>query len=123
MQEMNDILAMFNAKYGTDLEPRLGNLDEEITELKETISNYFDQLDYGDTDTSDITDEMGDVLAVITHVCIILVTDPKTLFMEAVEKQRRRETDPDYKRKHPHTNINDMADYGTKNRRNIRVQR
>lgn len=123
MQEMNDILAMFNAKYGTDLEPRLGKLDEEITELKEAISNYFDQLDYGDTDTSDITDEIGDVLAVITHVCIILGTDPKTLFMEAVEKQRRRKTDPDYKRKHPHTNINDMADYGTQDRRNIRVQR
>lgn len=70
MQEMNDILAMFNAKYGTDLEPRLGKLDEEITELKEAISNYFDQLDYGDTDTSDITDEMGDVLAVMTKVLL-----------------------------------------------------
>ena len=103
---MNDILAMFNAKYGTDLEPRLGKLDEEITELKETISNYFDQLDYGDTDTSDIKDEMGDVLAVMVHVCSLLGTDPKALFIEAVEKQRRLETDPDYKRKHPHTNIN-----------------
>ena len=101
---MNDILAMFNAKYGTDLEPRLGKLDEEITELKEAISNYFDKLDYGDTDTSDITDEIGDVLAVMTHVCSLIGTDPLTLFFEAVDKIKRRETDPNYKRTHPHIN-------------------
>ena len=102
MQEMNDILAMFNAKYGTDLEERLKKLNEELNELKEAMYNYFDQLNYGDNDTIDITDEMGDVLAVMTHVCSLIGTDPRTLFFEAVDKIKKRETDPNYKRTHPH---------------------
>lgn len=92
----------FNADYGTNIERRLIELNEELNELKEALYNYFDNSKSGNIDYSDIKDEMGDVLAVMTHVCSLIGTDPQTLFFEAVEKIERRKTDPNYKRTHPH---------------------
>lgn len=100
--EIDGIIAMFNDDYGTDIEPRLKKLNEELNELKEALYNYFEQAKSGKIDFSDITDEMGDVLAVMTHVCSLIGTDPRTLFFEAVDKIKRRKTDLNYKRTHPH---------------------
>lgn len=93
---------MFNADYGINIERRLEKLNEELNELKDALYNYFEQAKSGKIDFSDITDEMGDVLAVMTHVCSLIGTDPRTLFFEAVDKIKRRKTDPNYKRTHPH---------------------
>ena len=100
--DINEIIAMFNADYGINIERRLEKLNEELNELKDALYNYFEQAKSGKIDFSDITDEMGDVLAVMTHVCSLIGTDPRTLFFEAVDKIKRRKTDPNYKRTHPH---------------------
>lgn len=100
--DINEIIAMFNTDYGINIERRLEKLNEELNELKDALYNYFEQAKSGKIDFSDITDEMGDVLAVMTHVCSLIGTDPRTLFFEAVEKIERRKTDPNYKRTHPH---------------------
>lgn len=103
----------FNADYGTNIERRLIKLNEELNELKEALYNYFDNSKSGNIDYSDIKDEMGDVLAVITHVCSLIGTDPRTLFFKAVEKIERRKTDPNYKRTHPHIKtLEEMCESG-----------
>lgn len=103
----------FNADYGTNIERRLIKLNEELNELKEALYNYFDNSKSGNIDYSDIKDEMGDVLAVMTHVCSLIGTDPRTLFFEAVEKIERRKTDPNYKRTHPHIKtLKEMGESG-----------
>lgn len=111
--DINEIIAMFNADYGINIERRLEKLNEELNELKDALYNYFEQAKSGKIDFSDITDEMGDVLAVMTHVCSLIGTDPRTLFFEAVEKIERRKTDPNYKRKHPHIKtLKEMGESG-----------
>ena len=107
-------IEMANKDYGTNIKLRLIKLNEELIELKEALYNYFDISKWGYIDYSDIKDEMGDVLAVMTHVCSLIGTDPRTLFFEAVEKIERRKTDPSYKRTHPHKNIS----YETEKRNN-----
>lgn len=103
----------FNADYGTNIERRLIKLNEELNELLEAIYNYLDNAKSGNIDYSDIKDEMGDVLAVMTHVCSLIGSDPRTLFFEAVEKIERRKTDPNYKRTHPHIKtLKEMGESG-----------
>lgn len=93
---------MANKNYGTNIERRLSKLNEELNELKDAIYAYFDPPKSGNVDYTDIKDEMGDVLAVMTHLCSLIGTDPSKLFWEAVEKIEGRKKDPNYKRKHPH---------------------
>lgn len=111
--DINEIITMFNADYGINIERRFEKLNEELNELKDALYNYFEQAKSGKIDYTDITDEMGDVLAVMTHVCSLIGTDPRTLFFEAVDKIKRRKTDPNYKRTHPHIKtLQDMCESG-----------
>ena len=95
-------IEMANKDYGTNIELRLIKLNEELNELKDAINDFSAQVKSGNADTTDIKDEMGDVLAVMTHFCSLIGTNPRELFLEAVEKIERRKKDPNYKRKHPH---------------------
>ena len=92
-------LKMFNQDFGTDLNRRLIKLEEETTELKQSIVEYNAWLNGIEA----VKDEMSDVLAVITHVSSFLGTNPRDLFFEAVDKITNRKEDPNYKRTHPHT--------------------
>lgn len=101
-QEMKSFIDMANDYFGTNLDKRFIKLNEELNELKDALYDYFEQQKSGNIDYSNIKDEMGDVLAVMTHVCSLIGTDPRTLFFEAVEKIEIRKTNPNYKRTHPH---------------------
>ena len=92
---------MANKYFGTNIERRLIKLNEELNELKDAIYDYFDPAKNGNVDYTDVKDEIGDVLAVITHICSLIGTDPSELFWEAVDKIEGRRKDPNYKRKHP----------------------
>lgn len=111
-------IEMANKYFGTNIEQRLIKLNEEINELKDAIYDYFDQAKHGNVDYTDVKDEMGDVLAVITHICSLIDTDPSDLFWEAVDKIEGRRKDPNYKRKHPYirafleiSESGDLCDY------------
>lgn len=93
-----DFLKFCNHKYGTEIVSRLDKLQEECQELNDAIAGFT----MGDNGIAEVRDEMSDVLAVITHVCDIIGTDPRQLLCDAYDKIQGREKDPNYKRNHPH---------------------
>lgn len=93
-----EAVAMFNEDFGTDINKRLIKLSEETGELKQAIAEY----EAGINGIEAVKDEMSDILAVLTHVSILLGTNPRDLFLEAVDKITKRKENPNYKRTHPH---------------------
>lgn len=93
-----EAVEMFNQDFGTDINKRLSKLAEETGELKQAIAEY----EAGLNGIEAVMDEMSDVLAVMTHVASLLNTNPRNLFLEAVDKITKRKENPNYKRTHPH---------------------
>jgi len=95
----NEILALFNEKFGTSVDLRMRKLEEEFNELKEAHeSDPFKN----DGNQSDFIDELADLNAVLFHIAGILGLTQEELLSMAVDKVVGREKDPNYKRKHPH---------------------
>lgn len=93
-----ELTKLFDSNYGRNQYIRMQKLREELEELDHAITKYI--LD--DVNSEDIIDEMSDVVAVITHLCSIFGTDINKLILQAHDKVKGREKDPNYKRKHPH---------------------
>lgn len=93
-----ELIKKFTSKYGNEIVSRLYKLSEECQELNDAIAGFT----MGDNGIAEVKDEMSDVLAVITHVCEIIGTDTRQLLNDALDKAKGRETDPNYKRTHPH---------------------
>lgn len=89
-----EILALFNEKFGTSVDLRMRKLEEEFNELKEAFKN--------DGNLSDFIDELADLNAVLFHIAGILGLSQEQLLSMAADKVVGREKDPNYKRKHPH---------------------
>ena len=98
IKKEREAVAMFNEDFGTDVNKRLNKLAEETGELIQAIVEYKS----GINGIEAVKDEMSDVLAVLTHVSILLGTNPRNLFFEAVDKITKRKENPNYKRTHPH---------------------
>lgn len=97
--EKTEILAMFNAKFGTCVDRRLVKLREEYGELMEAADkDIFKDKDNLD----DFIDELADLNAVVFHIAGILGLTQDDLLTMAADKVKGREKDPNYKRKHPH---------------------
>lgn len=95
----NEILALFNEKFGTSVDLRMRKLEEEFNELKEAHeSDPFKN----DGILSDFIDELADLNAVLFHIAGILGLTQEQLLSMAVDKVVGREIDPNYKRKHSH---------------------
>ena len=94
-----EILALFNERFGTSVDRRLVKLREEYGELMEAaekdIFNNKDNLD-------DFIDELADLNAVVFHIAGILGLTQDELLSMAADKVVGRMKDPNYKRKHPH---------------------
>ena len=95
----NEILALFNEKFGISVDLRMRKLEEEFNELKE--AHESDQFK-NDGNLSDFIDELADLNAVLFHIAGILGLTQEQLLSMAVDKVVGREKDPNYKRKHPH---------------------
>ena len=93
-----ELTKLFDSNYGRNQYIRMQKLREELEELDHAITKYI--LD--DVNSEDIIDEMIDVVAVISHLCSIFGTDINKLLLQAHDKVKGREKDPNYKRKHPH---------------------
>lgn len=95
----NEILELFNSKFGTSVDLRMRKLEEEFCELKEAHeSDPFKN----DGNLSDFIDELAGLNAVLFHIAGILGLTQEQLLSMAVDKVVGREKDPNYKRKHPH---------------------
>ncbi len=94
-----EILALFNERFGTSVDRRLVKLREEYGELMEAaekdIYKNKDNLD-------DFIDELADLNAVVFHIAGILGLTQDELLSMAADKVVGRMKDPNYKRKHPH---------------------
>ena len=102
--DKKEILAMFNAKFGTSVDLRLVKLREEYGELMEASEkDIFKDKENLD----DFIDELADLNAVVFHIAGILGLTQEQLLSMAVDKVVGREKDPNYKRKHPHINRNE----------------
>lgn len=95
----NEILALFNEKFGTSVDLRMRKLEEEFCELKEAHESAPFK---NDGNQSDFIDELADLNAVLFHIAGILGLTQEELLSMAVDKVVGREKDPNYKRKHPH---------------------
>ena len=103
--EKTEILALFNTKFGTSVDRRLVKLREEYGELMEAaekdILKNKDNLD-------DFIDELADLNAVVFHIAGILGLTQDELLSMAADKVVGRMKDPNYRRKHPHINRNEI---------------
>lgn len=97
--EKTEILAMFNAKFGTSVDRRLVKLREEYSELMEAAEKDIYQ---NKENLDDFIDELSDLNAVVFHIAGILGMTQDELLSMAADKVVGRENDPNYKRKHPH---------------------
>ena len=97
--DKTEILAMFNAKFGTSVDRRLVKLREEYGELMEAADKDIFQ---NKENLDDFIDELSDLNAVVFHIAGILGMTQDELLSMAADKVVGREKDPNYKRKHPH---------------------
>ena len=93
-----EILALFNERFGTSVDRRLVKLREEYGELMEAAEK--DILKNNNLD--DFIDELADLNAVVFHIACILGLTQDELLSMAADKVVGRMKDPNYKRKHPH---------------------
>lgn len=103
--DKKEILAKFNEKFGISVDLRMRKLEEEFNELKE--AHEADPFK-SDGDMSDFIDELADLNAVLFHIAGILGLTQDQLLEMAYDKVVGREKDPNYKRKHPHINRNEI---------------
>lgn len=90
----------FTERFEGNLYDRFEKLKEEFEELKEAFEDYFNAKYPSDRKIKEehLLEEIGDVQAVLTHITTILGSDFQTVVMEAIIKNKVRETNPNYKR-------------------------
>lgn len=87
-------------RYGDVIADRAEKLCEEQSELEAALGEYL--ANPTATALDEVIDEIGDVAIVLSHICEILGSDLDDCLAMAMEKIRRRESNPDWGRKHPH---------------------
>lgn len=104
----NAIIDSLNEKFGTDIYMRCKKLNEEVNELFQVVrspgAQVLTQLAY----KIDFIDELADVAVVLNHIAGIAGFTNAELKKIALDKIKRRENNPDYARRHPHTDTPDI---------------
>ena len=97
----SEFMETFNRLFGTDIDSRNRKLSEEYGEYMEAANAFIRNPD--DRALFDaMVDELGDLNAVVSHIAGIVGKTPYELLQSAYDKVVGRQTDPMYKRKHPH---------------------
>lgn len=78
-----------NEKWGADISSIMGKLCEEIGEFDESL--YFGTKEQQ-------IDELADVQFLVTRLTILLGETHQSLLLNAIEKHKIRETNPNYKK-------------------------
>lgn len=104
----NAVIDFLNEKFGTDIYMRCKKLNEEVNELFQVVrssgAQVLTQLAYN----IDFIDELADVAVVLNHIAGIAGFTNAELEKIALDKIKGREDNPDYARRHPHTDTPDI---------------
>ena len=102
------IVKMLNERFGTDIYMRCKKLNEEVNELFQVVRNSGGKVLTEFADIVDFVDELADVNVVLHHIAAITGFTQTELLTIATNKIEGREKDPNFARKHPHTEQPDI---------------
>lgn len=100
------IMRLMDVMYGRNLSERLAKLSEEYGELQEAAGKISMHGYMSDEDKVNVLDEASDMCAVLGHIVHILGFDFTEMLLRAEAKISGRIDNPDYMRRHPHTEDN-----------------
>lgn len=100
------IMRLMDVMYGRNLSERLTKLSEEYGELQEAAGKISMHGYMSDEDKVNVVDEVSDMCAVLGHIVHILGFDFAEMLLRAKVKISGRIDNPDYMRRHPHTEDN-----------------
>lgn len=95
------IANLFNELFGTNIASRCRKMEEEFNEYKVAVIHAFSEFDDPGLMNA-VIDELADLNAVVFHSAVILGISQQDLLEMAYDKVKGRQTDPNYKRTHPH---------------------
>jgi NTP pyrophosphatase (non-canonical NTP hydrolase) len=90
----DEVVKLFNEKYGIDFESRLRKLREETDELLEAAGDMEDNPCPGTI--SHFIDELSDVQGVLSHIHSLFALDNDKAILNCIIKNKCREIDPTY---------------------------
>ena len=102
------IVEMLNERFGTDIYMRCKKLTEEVNELFQVVRNSGAKVLTEFANVVDFVDELADVNVVLHHIAAITGFTQTELLTIATNKIEGREKDPNFARKHPHTEQPDI---------------
>lgn len=95
------LLTVLDDKFGREPLSRMEKLDEEVKELFEAFGNVYNGergLTTSETKLGYLRDEVADVYAVLSQVADILGMSQRDMIDRVMDKLKKRETDPEYKK-------------------------
>ena len=95
------IANLFNELFGTNIASRCRKREEEFNEYKGAVKHAMPEFDDPGRMNA-VIDELADLNAVVFHSATILGIPQRDLLEMAYDKVKGRQTDPNYKRTHPH---------------------
>lgn len=95
------IANLFNELFGTNIASRCRKMEEEFNEYKTAVKHAMPEFDDPGRMNA-VIDELADLNAVVFHSAVILGISQRDLLEMAYDKVKGRQTDPNYKRTHPH---------------------
>lgn len=95
------IANLFNELFGTNIASRCRKMEEEFNEYKAAVKHALPEFDDPGRMNA-VIDELADLNAVVFHSAVILGISQRDLLEMAYDKVKGRQTDPNYKRTHPH---------------------
>lgn len=98
---VTEITELFNELFGTNIASRCRKIEEEFNEYKAAVKNAMPTFDDPGRMNA-VIDELADLNAVVFHTAAILGIPQRDLLEMAYDKVKGRQTDPNYKRTHPH---------------------
>lgn len=100
---ITEIVELFNKLFGTNIALRCRKIEEEFNEYKQAVREAMPAFD-NPKQMNAVIDELADLNAVVFHSATILGLSQWDLLEMAYDKVKGRQTDPMYKRTHPHIN-------------------
>lgn len=107
-KDNNAVIDFLNEKFGTDIYMRCKKLNEEVNELFQVVRSSGAKVLTELAHNIDFIDELADVAVVLNHIAGIAGSTNAELEKIALDKIKGRENNPDYARRHPHTDTPDI---------------
>lgn len=95
-------ISLFNEQFGQDVSSRFSKVVEEFGETRQALQVVLaqdpDDKDKVEANVSHLKDEISDLYATVTHFASLFGLSHYQLLEVAIDKVKRRQSDPNYKR-------------------------